>query len=127
MNIVPIDKHDLKTCQQLSEAGDAEVIANLDELLGWTADVNWPVASHVIDRLKTLGNELVLPLRKLLAGEDDTWKYFLIVHLLPVLREDVFSHLESDLQRIVSTPTDSEILEEVYLEAKELATKKMIG
>lgn len=120
MHIVPKDKFDMAACKRLSKASDAEVIDHLDDLLGWTADVNWPVASHVINRVKVLGDELVLPLKNILSSADDTWKYFVIVHLIPGLREEVFSQLESDLERIVSNPTDSEVLEEVYLETKAL-------
>jgi len=124
MNIVPVDKHDLESCLALSRATDAQVIASLDELLGWTADANWPPARYVYDRLKSLGDELVSPIRDILAGADDTWKYFLIVNLLPEVRESVFSQLESELLRIVSNPTDSEKLEEVLLEAKALLIER---
>lgn len=120
MHIVPKDKFDMEACKRLSKASDAVVIEHLEGLLGWTADVNWPVASHVIDRVKVLGDELVQPLKNILSSADDTWKYFIIVHLLPGLRKDVFRQLESDLQRIILSPTDSEVLEEVYLETKAL-------
>lgn len=127
MNIVPIDRHDFETCAHLSKASDAEVIANLDELLGWTADINWPVASHVIDRIKLLDAELVLPIQKILASVDDTWKYFVIVYLISELKEDVFKALENDLERIVSNPTASEILEEVHLETKALLMQRKLA
>lgn len=124
MHLVPKDKFDMQACKRLEKASDEEVIYHLDDLLGWTADVNWPVASHVIDRVKVLGDELVVPLKNILSSADDTWKYFIIVHLIPGLREDVFSQLKNDLGRIVSNPTDSEVLEEVYLETKDLLTRR---
>lgn len=82
--------------------------------------MNWPVAGPVIDRLKLLGAELVTPIQMILASKDDGWKYFLIVHLVSELREDVFNALVPDLERIVSNPTPTEIIEEVQMETIEV-------
>lgn len=120
MHIVPKDKFDFEACARLSHANDAEVIENLPSLLEWTADVNWPVAGPVIDRLKLLGTELIAPIQMILASQDDGWKYFLIVHLVSELREDVFNALVPDLKRIASNPTPSEVIEEVQMETIEV-------
>lgn len=120
MTIVPIDKFDLKSCENLRRASNAEVIAELDELLAWTADANWPVASHVFNRLQTLGEELVPPLKSILSSFDEGWKYFIIVHLISRVKQGVFDALKTDLERIANTPTPSEIVEEVQLEATQV-------
>ena len=127
MNIIPNDKYDLDACKRLKTATDKEVFAELNELLEWTQDINWPVAIEVVNRLKLLGIELADPLNKILIGKDDPWKYYLIIHLIPHVKKEVFLLLQSEIKRIVLKPTNSEIEEEVHLEAKELFGHLFIG
>ena len=82
MNIVPNNKCDLETCNNLSQATDEEVEEKIYELLEWVQDINWPVAPLICNRLKLIGNPLVEPVKKVLRSTDETWKYWVISNLL---------------------------------------------
>ena len=119
MNLIPKDKSDEKTCEKLFLASDEEVILVLPELLEWLQDYNWPVAFKVHDRLKSLGQSLVAPIKEILQGYDGTWKRFIISCFLPALDITIAEQLHEELHRIIKSPTKSDIIEEVVLEAKE--------
>ncbi len=119
MNILPTDKHDIDACHRLADASDDHVISNIDGLLEWTKDINWPVAPLVINRIKTLGSELALPISKILDGNDSVWKYFLINYLLPRLSPELKLQLREPLQKLVEAPSENDRKEEVSTSAKE--------
>lgn len=119
-NIVPINKNDLLACQRLSMASDEEVIQVLSDLFEWLQDGNWPVALPIIDRIRLLRNPLVEPIKVILRGNDESWKYNIISQLLPVVGNSVLNEIAQDLENIISSPTESELTEEVVQVAKEL-------
>jgi len=126
MNIIPENKSDIEAGEKLLLACDSDVVDNLGEIMEWTQDINWPVAIHVYQRLSSLGAELVDPIREILEGSDSSWKYFLISNLISNLDVEVYGLLTPDLQKLVVTPTEADIAEEVNLVAKEalIRTKK---
>ena len=113
MAIVPAHKFDLDACEALAESSDAEVATHVRELLEWTQDMNWPVARHVVDRLRRIEEPLVEPVREILGGSDNVWKYFVVSSLLPVASQSVRESLRADLVRIVQSPTSGEVEEDV--------------
>ena len=119
MKIVPIDKFDIEACKRLAEASDEHVVANIEALLEWTQDINWPVAPLIIDNIKTLGSELILPINNILSGNDSTWKYHLINYLLPQLTPELKNTLRQSLQQLTESPSENDRKEEVNLSAKE--------
>jgi hypothetical protein len=120
MAIVPTHKGDIETCRALGSASDEEVCGHLGELLIWLQDMNWPVAPLIVRRLKTLGAPLVEPIREILIGTDDIWKYWIVSVLLPGVDASVRDSLMCDLQRIISAPTSGEVNEEVVDVTKRL-------
>ena len=113
MTIVPTHKSDLNACEALAECSDTEVAAHIRDLLVWTQDINWPVARHVVNRLRRIEAPLIEPVREVLGGSDDVWKYFLVSSLLPVATESVRESLRPDLVRILQSPSSSEVSEGV--------------
>ena len=97
MAIVPTHKGDIETCRALGSASDEEVCGHLGELLIWLQDMNWPVAPLIVRRLKTLGAPLVEPIREILKGTDDIWKYWIVSVLLPGVDASVRNSLMGDL------------------------------
>jgi Domain of unknown function (DUF5071) len=55
MRIVPEHKQDFDACSALSAAENSMVACQLSELLTWLQDMNWPVATLVEARIKSLG------------------------------------------------------------------------
>ncbi len=126
MSIIPKDKMDLEACKKLEIASDSEIINNLEELLTWLQDINWPVANPIAQRISKLGNNLVKPVTNILQGNDNVWKYFIISGLLTKTDPDVLQQLSSVLVKIVDHPTPEEKAEEVNLVAKELLNENKI-
>ena len=90
-----MDKHDLNSIELLRIASDEDVLENLEQLLACLQDRNWPVFDGIVDRLSTLGSELVLPICRILEGGDSIWKANIIGHLIPA-----FSHVEQQLYSV---------------------------
>ncbi len=118
--IVPKSKHDLASCETLCCASDAEVLAKAGELLPWLQDMNWPAATPVLNRIARLGLGLVHPVREVLGGADDVWKYWVVSALLPKSGGAVVDALKQELDRIVCSPTPGEVGESVVDAIQEL-------
>jgi hypothetical protein len=126
MSIVPANKQDFAACKRLAAASDDEVRAQLRDLLAWLQDMNWPVAPLVAGRLGTLGLSLTAPLREILRGSDDVWKYWIVSSLLPSADRAVAESLREDLDRIVARPTLGEAREEVPAAVQSLRKQSTI-
>ncbi len=110
----------MDACENLSKASDTEVVEKITSLLEWMQDLNWPVAPHICERLKSIGSPLVSPVKTILLGNDDVWKYWVISSLLSKISRETLMSLKSDLENIVDNPTESEKTEEVNIVAKEV-------
>lgn len=91
MKIIPEHKLDFEACENLQLANDEQIINDLPALLKWLQDMNWPVARYVRDRIQKLGRPLIEPIRIILNGSDDVWKYFIACHLLPCTSNEVIN------------------------------------
>jgi len=120
MKLVPTEKLDDETCDNLKLASDEEVIPHIAELLECLQDLNWPIAGPVSDRLSVLGMELVEPILVILKGDDEMWKYWIVSHLLYLIKDDVFRALSFKLNSMKLHPTDAEVDEEVHSATCEL-------
>lgn len=120
MDLVPTSKSDFEACKRLANASDADVGPVVPQLLEWLQDMNWPVAVHVRDRLAKVVTDIIEPVRTVLIGHDDIWKYWLVSSLLPQADSRVVTALSAELSRIAFRPTDGEKSEEVDVAAKDL-------
>ena len=120
MNIVPRHKSDIDSCNQLALADDAQVAEQVYELIEWIQDMNWPVAGPVAARLIALRLELVPPIREVLAGADDAWKYWVVASLLPQVHPTVVEALRPELTQLIENPSSGELQEGVVDATREL-------
>ena len=88
-------------------------------LLTWVQDINWPVALPIIEVLSEYGADLVEPITEVLQGNDEAWKYYLIVYLIPRIEMSAVKELEPEILRIALFPTKAELSEEVNEVAEE--------
>jgi len=126
MRLVPIDKFDDEACENMKAASDEDLIPHIERLLECLQDLNWPIAPPVSDRLSTLGLELVSPILKILAGDDEVWKYWVVSHLLHDVNDEVFRALRFKLNKIRLQPTKGEVKEEVHDVVCELLIEKKV-
>ncbi len=120
INIIPNHKSDFTTCENLLVASDSEVIDNIDELLCWLQDINWPVYPLVKQRLLKIGIEIVDPIKRILQSDDGGWKYWIVSDFLHSFNKELMMLLYTDLKKLAEHPTDDDICEEVNIVAKEL-------
>jgi len=121
---LPIDKHDVTAANALLDVSPEMLRPHIASLLEWLQDYNWPVAKPIAEVLTTCGISLVEPIRQILQGEDDIWKYWMIQQVIPLLSSEAQLALHHEIVRISEPPTQGEITEEVALEAEEYLAKK---
>ena len=110
-DLIPKDKFDDSSFEQLMALNDAEIDPIIPELLKWIQDMNWPVAPSVIKVLASHRAATEKHLLVLLKPEqkDDEWKRNIIKYLLVEWTSyPVDDHLTSEIKRIAENPTDGE-------------------
>ena len=127
-NLVPKDKFDTSTIDELHKLSDEEIECIIPELLEWLQDMNWPVADAVVYILLQHKNVVEKYLLDLLKPDniDETWKHNIIQYLLWEWEEssDLDKDIITEIERIVEHPTEGEVLEEVDWGACELLYKE---
>ncbi|KQT03231.1 MULTISPECIES: DUF5071 domain-containing protein [unclassified Rhizobium] len=110
-NLIPKSKHDLAAVKNLQKADPASITPILDQLFEWTEDGNWPVARPMADFLAAHGKLIVPLVRRVLNGNDLSYKYFCLDLVVRQLPAEAFSCLIQDLERLADNPTSEEIEE----------------
>lgn len=113
-NIVPKDKLDHESVDNLKKYSLEEIKQYIPALLEWLQDANWPVAGPILDYFEPHINDIDDEIVKILQGDDDVWKYWILNGLIghsDVVPNDV---LMKEMSRIAENPTQSEIEEEVH-------------
>ena len=122
--LIPKDKFDFSPFPELMEIGEEEVKPILPELFYWVADMNWPIATEMVKVLVRFPDSVIPLIKELLkpTEEDDDWKWFVIVHLIPALPTESQKLLAGSIRRILDAPTDREVYGEVWEVAKNYAS-----
>ncbi|MFX3646156.1 MAG: DUF5071 domain-containing protein [Paenibacillus sp.] len=110
---LPRDKFDFEAVSKLNEFGNEELKGIIPELMQWLQDGNWPISKPVEDLLLRLGEDLIPHIKDVLQTQDPQWEYFILVGLIDRLPVSHLSMLQTDLVRILESPTPSEVLEEL--------------
>jgi len=116
---LPNDKCDVRGAEALVACGYPAVEPMLPRLLEWTQDGNWPVARVLAPFLATVGAALVPHAQRILKGDDDTWKYFLVQDVVAKSAE-LTVLLRPDLERLARFATEGEAAEGLPLMAAAL-------
>ena len=125
---LPTHKFDIAVAQKLVDYGMPAVEPILYGILEWFQDYNWPVAHTLEPLFDGMGEPIVPYIQNILSGDDDLWKYWIVVVVIPKLAISAQDLLIADIKRILDEPTEGEIREELVLEAKEyLLRKQTIG
>ena len=117
--LLPHTKHDVDNASTLVLMGYPAIEHVLPQMLEWLQDLNWPVAAIFQPFFVSVGRPLAPHIRSVLAGDDDAWKYNLLIAVV-ARSPELANALRPELERIASRPTDGELLEEVSLEAAEI-------
>lgn len=105
-------KFDLDRADRLIAMGYPRVAEYIPNMLEWIQDMNWPVAKKLAPFLASLGEPVLPEIRKVLAGDDMIWKYWCI-GLLGEMDIRCAETFRQELERLASSPTESEHREEL--------------
>ena len=122
--ILPRDKHDIESAAALVVLGWEAVEPVAPQILEWTQDSNWPVAAVFHPLLIGAGARLAPFLNPIFEGDDDVWKYCLLVHVVRQSPELVTA-MRSRLERLVNSPTTNEQLEGVSEQARDILASRL--
>ncbi|MCW3791211.1 DUF5071 domain-containing protein [Paenibacillus sp. LS1] len=123
---LPRDKSDFEAVGKLNEFSNVELKVIIPELMEWLQDGNWPISKPVEDLLLRLGEDVIPHIKDVLQTQDSTWEYFILVGLIDRLPISHLSMLQTDLVRILESPTHDEILEELDEVILELLEKMKV-
>lgn len=104
---LPDSKTDIETARALVEAGYPAVAPVLGELIEWLQDYNWPVAKVLEPLLVGVGTPLIPYIDRVFAGDDETWKYWIIVCLISE-SEALYSHYRDKLIQLAVYPSPND-------------------
>ena len=76
------NKSDQEHVDQIIQLGYPQNIEYLDELLAWTADPNWPVASSIYNYLRGLGTKESARVFQLADRVDFEWRYSILLNII---------------------------------------------
>lgn len=108
--LIPQNKLDTDRANQVVATGYPAIEPILPDLLEWIQDCNWPVAQVLAPFLGTIGAPLIPHIRKILATNDNMWKYWALTYLVQG-SPDVAAALRDELQRYADSPTPDEAAE----------------
>lgn len=118
--LIPQHKSDTEAARRAGAVGYPEIDPILGDLLVWMQDMNWPVATEIEAVLQTVGTPLAPHILKVLQGDDDIWKYWVLTRLAVNFDKEARDAIIGECLRIVNHPTDGEVAEEVNLAARDI-------
>jgi hypothetical protein len=110
--LLPKDKFDLSTTEELMQLDDDEIEAIIPDLLIWIQDMNWPVSQLIALVLivhRKLTEKYLLDLLKP-EQRDNIWKYNIITQLLMKWPSKAYDpRIIAEIIRIAEEPTKGEM------------------
>lgn len=117
---LPLNIYDVDKVEKLKKLDRNVLEPLLPDLLEYTQDMNWPVASGVVEILLTFPKEIVSHVQAILSSNNDNWKWFILHFLVIKLPVESQVQFKQYLIRVAQTPTQNEIAEELDEIAKEI-------
>jgi hypothetical protein len=117
---LPKDRHDISGVAALVQRGYPAVAPILGDLFEWLGDYNWPVARALAPFLASLGQPILPEVRRILATDDQMWKYWVLTAVVARLERSVATQLLPELKRLATLPTPGEVKDEVDMAAREI-------
>jgi len=118
-SLIPIAKYETEKASELVRLGFPAVEPVMPQILEWLQDPNWPVGLIFQPFLIRIGQPLTPYIRTILAGQDDGWKYSLLVAVVAPSIE-LAQTLRPELEHLATSPSTGESEEEVDLIAVEI-------
>lgn len=112
-DLIPKEKFDNSTINQLCKLTDNEMKPIIFDLLEWLQDYNWPIARDILP-IVVLHQNIAMPhILTILQGNDIMWKYWVIELVIPYLIYPNRQLVKSELERLSSLEIIDEDIEEI--------------
>lgn len=112
-DLIPKDKFDNSTINQLCKLTDNEMQPIIFDLLEWLQDYNWPIAKDILP-IVVLHQNIAMPhILTILQGNDIMWKYWVIQLVIPYLIYPNKQLVKSELERLSSLEIIDEDIDEI--------------
>ncbi|MEK4425992.1 DUF5071 domain-containing protein [Solibacillus sp. FSL K6-1523] len=118
--LLPRNKFDNDRVEMIKKMDRDKILPLLPNLLEWIQDMNWPVATSVLELLLTFPEEIIPHVQDVLSSDDDNWKWFILHYLVIELPIESRVQFREYLTRVSETPTHNELAEELDEIAKEI-------
>jgi hypothetical protein len=112
-HLIPTNKFDTDKIEQLAKVDRTDIVPLLPQLMEWIQDMNWPVATPVLELLVTFPEEVVPLIKDVIATDDGNWKYWCLRDLVPRLPLDSQKLLSDELLKLAHYPTKDDKAEEL--------------
>lgn len=113
-SLLPRHKSDNDRVEMIKKMDRDKILPLLPNLLEWIQDMNWPVASSVLELLLTFPEEIVPYVQDVLtSSDDDNWKWFILHYLVIELPKESRVQFREYLTRVSETPKRNELAEEL--------------
>jgi len=122
-DLIPKDKGDLETAEKLWHFSPEEIMPIVPDLLMWLQDLHWPVSEPVSKYLQAISEHLTDEILEILKGNDNEWKYSIIVVFGARTEKHINPRLVDEIRRIATDPTPGEQAEDVDDIAKEVISR----
>ncbi|MEK4385714.1 DUF5071 domain-containing protein [Solibacillus sp. FSL W7-1464] len=120
-SLLPRHKSDNDRVEMIKKMDRDKILPLLPNLLEWIQDMNWPVASSVLELLLTFPEEIVPYVQDVLtSSDDDNWKWFILHYLVIELPKESRVQFREYLTRVSETPKRNELAEELDEIAKKI-------
>jgi len=104
--------------------GYPAVAEHLPELLVWLQDMNWPGAKIIAEFLFSIGSPLIPHVSEVMNGNDEDWKYWILIELVSRWDRELVIQLEPELMRMACRRYDADDLD---LLALKILAKNQLG
>lgn len=112
-DLIPKDKFDNSTINQLCKLTDNEMQPIIFDLLEWLQDYNWPIARDILP-IVVLHQNIAMPyILTILQGNDIMWKYWIIELVIPYLIYPNKQLVKSELERLSSLEIIDEDIDQI--------------
>lgn len=111
--LIPKDKFDNSTINQLCKLTDNEIQPIIFDLLEWLQDYNWPIAKDILP-IVVLHQNIAMPhILAILQDNDTMWKFWVIELVIPYLIYPNKQLVKSELERLSSLEIIDEDINEI--------------
>ena len=112
-DLIPKDKFDNSTINQLCKLTDNEMQPIILDLLEWLQDYNWPISRDILPIVVIHQNIAMPHILTILQGNDIMWKYWVIELVIPYLIYPNKQLVKSELERLSSLEIIDEDIDEI--------------